>query len=128
MEDRVSLIITLPEDEGLKALLQAKLAEYRSRLDRFQHPELQAAASSAAADAFFKEAVLSKLLKDGEVDTQALSLKLREVITDAERLALFNNACGVVWYYCTNGRAGLGLQEGVDPARRRRSVCVSRNG
>lgn len=95
-------IIRLVENRDV---MEAKLKEYESRLDKFKAPELQ-------LDTIYKIAVAKSLVETGEVDTHNLSMELNNRYGFLDE-RLFDNACGVISDYISSGgknlRGGTGL-------------------
>lgn len=87
------LIIKLPENPGLKKMLEVKLAEYKTRLP--------------SIDAKHKIAVLEKVLSGEEVNKYQLSQKLSLEKDFGFDEALFDNAFGVIADYVKNGGSGV---------------------
>ncbi|MCH8050082.1 hypothetical protein IIB51_01615 [Patescibacteria group bacterium] len=100
-----SPVIKLPEGEALRARLSKKLEEYKDRVVEVQgvsHPAFAHLANFEYRDAFYKQAVLEKLLADGEVNCWDLSRKLSpKNPNDSIDVMIFGNACGVIECYCT---------------------------
>jgi len=111
--------IVLPKDESIKRALEAKLDEYRGRLDRmrkqepFMHPELF---TRANAHSVYKCAILERLLDKGEVDTPAFSLELQKLHGFFDALN-YDDAAAVIDDYCMTGgsnvNGGTGLAKKV---------------
>lgn len=101
-----SPVIILPKSERRRKQLQAKLEEYKKRVESFRHP-------GAQMDTTFKIAVLETLLKNERVETWELSQQLASIYRGHFDLKAFDNACAVIKDYCKTGgkkaRGGTGL-------------------
>lgn len=90
--------IVLPEER--RAQLEAKLLEYKGRLDQQQHPDLQLMLGS---DSMGKIVVLERLLRDGSVDTRALMGELRDRFGDMYNPLHLVGPISVINDYCLTG-------------------------
>ena len=80
---------SLPNDEGLRKRLEAKLLEYRER-----HQEY------GGLDSYYKVMVLSELLNKGEVDVKKLEeQEMEQFGVGLEEYHTFLNAVGVIFKY-----------------------------
>lgn len=107
-------VLTLFEER--KGQLEAKLSEYRGRLDErpTMHPELQLIRHS---DAMYKITVLERLLKDGRISTWELSREMAKKLGSEFDARLFNRACAVISDYNQTGGANLSSGTGLPPAK-----------
>jgi hypothetical protein len=101
-EKKSITIITLTEEPDIQARLQAKLADYDSRINHYLPPESQ------DMDAVFKHTLLNELLEKGSVDIEAIYQEL----TSKKRLSeqekdLFWNAVAVIDRYNRGTTEGL---------------------
>jgi hypothetical protein len=104
---RELVTVKRPDDPAKQAQLQAKLQEYKARIDRWAAPELQ-------MDTICKIAVLEKVLKsEGEVYLPELADEMMAKYGSGFNHYSFNNACSVISDYCLTGgqktRGGTGL-------------------
>lgn len=114
-----SPVLTLPEDEKLVKRLEAKLAEYKTRMEEiqdFRHPEFAYKISPSFKDAFCKFTVLGRLLDCKKVNTFELALEIAARFENVEfDVDSFNNACGVIAAYSGQSdqepQGGTGLPE-----------------
>lgn len=101
-----SPVIILPEDPNRRRQLEAKLEEYKGRLDSDRHPGLQ-------MRGICKKMILERLLRDGQVKTWDFSLELEKTYGPYFDLCDFDMACAVIKDYCetggANARGGTGL-------------------
>lgn len=102
--------IVLPDDPLVRSKLEAKLGEYKQRLEKLESdrnfllvPEQY---EEKICGTIYKIAVTETLLETGRVDTYALSRKLAAERPDffSDR---FDNACGVIKDYIERGGAGV---------------------
>lgn len=88
--------IELPDREGVKENLEAKLREYKERLEMHSTDEY------IVTNSIYKIAIIEELLKNGKVKTWKLSRKLNRkhgCVDDAQ----FVSACHVIADYCRTG-------------------------
>jgi len=91
-----STIITLPDNHARKQGLEAKLDEYRGRLNLDE-------SLAEKMDTICKIAVLETLLREGKVVTWDLSQDLFAKYGEAFDIKQFNVACEVIIDYCDTG-------------------------
>ncbi|KKQ80601.1 MAG: hypothetical protein UT02_C0005G0012 [Parcubacteria group bacterium GW2011_GWC2_38_7] len=101
--------ITLPNDPGLQARLEAKLAEYKTRVEPERAKAIKEGINIESMIARFitrttyKIEVLTRLLETGTVDVEALRKEISERDGDIYVEKEFDTACAVMNDYCENG-------------------------
>lgn len=109
----VSPIITLPANQELQAQLQAKLTEYKQRLERqginsFTPPEIRATSKT-----WYAVRILETVLNEGAVGTFDLSREIAAELGEYFDVHHFEQYAAVIDDYCktggVNANGGTGL-------------------
>jgi len=115
-ETTESPVLCLPNNPTLRKSLELKLKEYQRRKIgkempwEYMHPHVAFISCEGYRHAYYKEAVLSTVLKSQEpVKTFDLALKLRELDGRYFDEGIFNNACAVIEMYLTDVATATGV-------------------
>lgn len=108
--------LVVPDQQTRLLQLQSKLEEYKSRIDDFTHPELQAKLGNARG--VCKLHILFDLLREGRLTYTAESTSVLEIIGEEYRPD-FDQAWRVINDYIATGGAyligGTGLPSLTEP-------------